>query len=687
MSIASEKIKLATERFLLVRINPSRYILPVLNAGLYEITLPFTVNNLQRNGVDLTKVSGTPAVNDEWSQNESTGLLRVKLAGAPNDTTNVLTAYYYLFYTGTIFRSISEDPENSLTPIREWQPRIKTYPSIVQSIDNIFYGVFSLSDVQIELINENRNFQPFLTDDDSFSNKTVDIWLCITNVSNIKKIFTGTIKTLSFNQNSVFLNCVDFFQNLKAPALMGDSNNEAYFNLDTYPQLDPKFKDQPIPYIVGPFSRFESYGDFETTSGLKVIHKISDGNKAKNYNFTPSVSTTTNREYIACRQKDVIATQNFGSVLGIVEPGGNKYFFVNFSVFQNITLGDNIKYNDGVDQYGLIVYVDNFTYLGNPYNCVVYAPNGTFTGSTIINMKSFGMAIKDNNTGTMFHPIYERDYSIDDSQITQGGNRLIKITFGNNFESTLSMPTLNPNIHEVFYRTSNASPETHADIIEDICETVGLTVDPTSFAQAYTDLSVNALFSIPNTEEGDYDLYLKYVQDVLGSTLGFLRLNEDQEVEYFLLKPPTSTDVRDSFLMLNEQSGCELNYQDILTTIIGYNPHNSSEHETIKSPSPSETRENNRAKYLHNIDNVTRFKHCLQTITDRIDSQLGFKSSRFVKYMFKTATQDIDSVIGQDIEIQNKIVLGSGQTQDVKIITIEKSPSLVSIEASDLKGI
>lgn len=687
MSIASEKIKAASERFLLVRINPARYILPVFNSPLYEITLSVTLNKIERNGVELTKVTSTPGSNDEWYQDESTGLVQVKLAGAPNDTTNVLIAYYYLFYTGTIFRAISEDPEDTMTTIRDWQPLISNYPTIIQSFDNILQGVFSLSDTTIKLINPNGELQNYLGDNDTFYNKEVEIWLCINTVDNIEKIFFGTIKSIAFTQNTVNLRCTDSFNHLKATASMGDTNDEIYYSKSGFPDINPREIDKPCPYVIGRYSYWSSlyYGDTPAT-GIKAFH-FDEGHKAACISTSRPLTLGNNRNWGACRQKDVAQTQTFSGIQGALDVAGG-YTFLFLNPFTNIQIGDTIKYTtSGTDYYAHILYLGTFFHASFTFNAIVATGAGTlFTTSTLTPLKSFAIRIKNDVTGTSTAPYYGRDYIIDESAITSGGNIFMGINFLNNFESNFSLATLDPDQDHVFFRTSNDSPQTHGVFLKDVLDIVGTPTDAASFTAADSDLPVNVAFSIPNFDEQDYKTYLKYCQDVLGSTLGYLKINSSFEIEYNLISAPTSTEIRNSALTLQGGTQASVDYQDIITQIIAYNPHNSSDWITSFTPSPSETRDDPKARWLQGFVNVDRFRHCLETITARIDSHIGIKSKRTATYTFETATQDIDSSLGDDLQLENKIVLGTSKIQDVKIITIQKSPGKVTIEASDLKG-
>lgn len=693
MSIASEKIKFASERFLLVRLNPARFITPTLNVSLYEITLPFVINTLSLNGVALVKDTATPSVNGHWYQDEDTKLLQVKLASPPNDTTDILVCNYYLYYTGNIFRAISEDPEDDATTIREWVPRIDVYPTLIQGFDNIQNGVFTIQDTAITLINHDNALQQLLTDDDTFYNKEVMVWVCINDVSNIQKVFRGQIKSLSFSGNIATLKCVDSFGRLKETAFFGDSEGDCYLNVDTYPSSDPKFKDRAIPYIAGKFSRAGTapFNEPSSTAGIYSYFINKDTNEAPCKVFNADITTSNNRDFIACRQKGGLRTQSWGPTITAATPLAVANFFaIEVLSSSEINVGDTIKWNElGTDYYGVIAYVGVFDHSGTDYNIIFYSvdPGAAIsTSSTLYDMDCFAVAILDSATTSYYYPCLERDYSVSIG-VTQGGNAFVEFTFVNNFEAALSMATLSPNSMQIFYRTSNDTPQKHGAFLKDVCDLVGLPKDSATFNQADSDLDTYVQFSIPNFDETDYQSYLKYVQDVLGSTLGYLKINGDFEVEYHLIEAPSSSSIRDSSLMLQDATSLSVEYQDIATTIIAYNPHNASVQAVGATPSPSETRSNPVAKWLNGIDNTNRFRHVLETITDRIDAHMGIKSSRKALYRFETATEDIDSELGQDVELRNKIVMGTSQVRDVKIVTIEKTPQKTAIEASDFRGI
>jgi hypothetical protein len=690
MSIATEKVKFASERFILVRMNPARALTFAVYSGtVYSASMPYIVNRVERNGAVLTKVSTIPTNNDEWYYDATAQVLYVKTASAPSTTTNgnnQVICFYYLFYTNTKFRSLPEDPEDSLTSTRLWEPRILATPSITQSITNILSGYFTISNASINLINEDGNFQEYLTTQDSFFNKQVDIWLCINSAANIQKIFTGTIRGLNITSNTVNLNCVDSFNKLDQPALMGDTNNEAYFsrNALSFPDLDPSANDLPCPYIVGSSSRFKTVSLSVALSGVPDVYRLDIGTNAYCVDFDSAPSTSTNRTWGCCRIKGSVQTQSFGAVQATLD-SGTGYRFIRFASTSNVFIGDTIKWvESAVTYYGIVNYVGTFTYSSVSYNVIISDPTGPFTlASTVSNLKSFATFITLGD-GTRYYPKYERDYTTTETTTT-GGNKYIEIEFVNNFEANLSMvDPLDPQQDEVFFRTSNTVIQSHADIIKDMLEINGFVVNSASFSSAYTDLPVKARFHIPNFDESDYKSFLEYTQDVLSSAISYLKINSSFEVEYHIFSSPSSSNTRDDALILNRSISVDIEYGDIETSIIAYNPHHDSQIAIDAATSPSATASSNLSKYLHGVSNVTRFRHVLEEFTSNIQRHIDLRSERRAIYRFETATEDIDSEIGDDVLLDDKRVLGTSDQSAVKITSITKSPNRISLEASDL---
>lgn len=690
MSIASEKIKFASERFILVRLNPARALeFTYISGTLYSSDMPFIVNNVQRNGVDLTEMTSIPLSNNQWFYDDSTQTLYVNVNATPSNTItgdNQIICFYYIYLTNTSYRTIPETPTDLNSTFRLWEPRLSNAPTISQNVSDILGGVFSISDTSLSVINEGGYFQQYLSVRDSFYNKNVEIWLCISSYLNIQKVYSGTIRSLSVQSNTVSISCVDKFQSLNQVCNMGDMDNEIYYRRvgSGYPNLDPKANDLPIPFIVGESSRYKTKN--LNLSGAYSTLFLNEGTESFCLEYNGFVDTSTNRVWGTCRQEGSLKNQSFGVITNI-NSLGLGYVSINFTSIPTANVGDVIKWFQApTTYYGLVCYVGSFNDGFSTKNLLIQTFGGTFTvSSTITNLKSFGLILKKDGIDDIY-PLYERDYSITEVS-TSGGNKFIKITFVNNFESNHSSMSgfpLHPDTYRLYFRSSNTVNSSHGEFVQTILEKCGLTVNTASITQADSDLSAKCRFHIPNFDESDYKTYLAYLQDILSSVIGYVKLNTDFEVEYQLLETPTSTNERTNSLILDGSFRAGIEYGDIQTTIIGYNPHNDNQSALDAGNSPSQSSTSYLSRYLHGFDNITRFRHVLDSFVDAITRHIKIKSERRVLYNFDTATEDIDTEIGDNLLIESNKVLGSDGSVQIVVTGITKSSGKTSIEGTDL---
>ena len=698
MTIASEKIKNSSERFMLVRMEPARYIEPSsIGGGIYqETSFPYVVSRVQRNGVNLTSVSSV-SNNDEYSWDESTGNIQIKLALAPDPDDNVIVVFYYLFFTGAVNRAIWQTPDDDTTPLRDWKARIENDPAFYQSFNNIENGIMTIAESSIKFINHDREFQLCLTDDDSFYNKRVEIWGVINDIANIQKLFDGTITDLSLSGISVTVSIVDKFNKLKQMAYMGDSEREAIFTRQSgsFPSMQPSASGRPCPYIVSDKSAYTTSA-FDVEPGVR-LPIIVEATKAVCTDFSDNKVVTENREWGLCRTLNPIRTQPdiTGIIISVVQQGTSGIYRINLpSATRDFYVGDTFKFNQSsTDYYAIITevasaYIQVATLKGTAIAPVVGL---THTPLPCIAVTINGLPYEASFfLGTAAVPLYGQDYTVS-STATSGGNDYHKITFVNDFENNFDIafgnpfgPTvfvLDPDVHEVHFRIVTTIQRIGRELGR-IISKAGISRD-TSFNELEDTALLNMVpsFHIPNIDEVEYDYYLKYVQDLLATMLCYLKINVDGEASVAPLTLPSSTDTRDSSLLLNGTVSVKVDYNDIVTDLIAYNPHLDY---GDGSSFAYTTREKNKARYLHETNNTDRFKHCAERLTDRVEDFLDLKSHRKARYTYDVATEDIDTELGDDILLDNKIVLGVSESRSLKVTGINKSSGRITIEASDL---
>jgi hypothetical protein len=681
MSIATEKIKQSSERFFLVRMEPARYIEPTsIGGGVYSMTFSYPVSKVQRNGLSLSLVT-TLTANDQYTFNEDTGLLQMKLAAAPDVDSNVIVAFYYLFFTGDRARVAPQTPTSSSTTSRQWAPRILTYPEFSQSFNNIQHGVFTIADSSIRFANPDSHFQQYMTDNDSFYNKEVSVWICINSVDNISRSFSGYVTGVSWDSQSITFDVSDSFSRLKNTAFMGDSEDECVLSTQDIATLHPAANGKAVPYIFGKFS----YHKFSAFASSRYY--MASGTPAYCTNYSTDKQVTTNRTWILARAGAVIPTQSFGSFVSATTHGA-AYTEVEFSSLSNVFVGDTLTWTTaGTPYYALIIYVTG--------NTVWYrSPVTAITGaSTMTANPAMGLLVRNTITNDLTFPRYGRDYTLT-TTTTTGSNKLFKITFSNDFEndqdSVSGNPwdTLDPDSMAVEFKIQ-ATRLSAKDTLVLLLQKVGFTAPGANFDDFDDSVFDYPRFHIPNIDEQEYDTYLKYVEDFLGGCLGYIYTSSFNTVAGAAIHPadyPLDVDTvtRDRNLILADSVSGRFDYQDIATQLVPYNPHMddsplSAVNDSIK---------NNKAVYLHDIKNTNRLKHPFESLSSRINTHIELKSNRFGKYRYETATEDITSRLGTRVTVKNKIVAGDGsQERMMQIISLDRSPAKIVVEATDLAGV
>jgi len=704
MSIATEKLKAASNRFQLVKITPARYVGGdlVLDSGNYTMEFPFShIEKVERNGSELTLVTSLTS-NDQYTWDGTD--LTLKIASAPDEDTNIIVVFYNLYYTGEKHRFIPKDPESAESagnPLVEWEPRLNKYIDTSQTIRNITAGILTIADTSLDILNPDDEFQQYLTANDSFNNKDVEIWQCISDISNIQKIYRGQVKSLPNIKGKVRINIFDPFTKLQQSSYMGDSFYQAVARREAsgYPNLYPDMHNKAVPYIFGvspnEISRYYKGGSPNQYLWRKYLY---EGLQAKDIDYVAEGGVTDNRDYVLCRVgPSGLRYQDFGSTTRSVQRNTTDTLF--YLTNHNLMVGDVVKYTDtGGNAYARVVLAEDVTYLGNTYNIVISrytaysadpVPTSTASFTPMKQILLVMQGLDSIGVENFWRFIPEVHFSFTETT-TAGGNKLVKVTLIDNLESHLSSwsGTIRPEDYDIFYRVANADEYDHAEGLKLICEKAGLDTNAASFTAASAALDAELLMTIPRFDRDEYRSYRDVVQTILQSTLSYLKINTDLEVEYHLLDAPSSGDTSNDKLFLTNSLSIKTDYNDIITGINANNPQVTAyigADET--APETDSVVFNSKAKRLHGIENDIVFEHVLNSIDDRIEDILASRSNRRAIYSLSTATEHIDSEIGDDITLQDDSVLGTSDTVNLKITSIKKDGKSVKLTAEDLEGL
>ena len=677
------KLENELEKFTLIRVNPAKYITSdlALDSGTtYSMTFPFNpVNRVTVDGVEYTKVSGAPS-SSQFSFNETTKELIINLGASL--TSQVVIGFYYLFFTSGRNRVIYETPDDNSSSLRDWEPNVSSEPNFQTSIENSIDGVVSIASSSVTVASDEFSIHAHLGDDYSFYNKDISVWLCLDDLENIAKVFEGKVTDVSVLDEKITFNFKDVFSQLKQTATMGDS--DIYFTSESFPSVDPSSNNPPIPFIFGSVSQYQTFSNGTLLEGSFYEREIDFNSllSAVNISYSEDVTTSNNRVWGCCR----VSTDgflDFTQTISAVDNVPVGYTRLTVPDAGEFKIGDTFTVAAGPDVQVRVLNIDkanNYLYVTKQASIVATDSIEGNNCPTIV--------IRDGSADTTYYPLYERDYTATVTA-TDGGNKYLKITFTNNFEATLSMATLDPSNHRVFFRVKpDQTNGTHGKVMKTLLEKTGLTVNSASITQADTDLSANANFSIPLATEGQAGDYLTYVEKLLTSTFGFLVLNASFEVEYNIISTPSGTDTLDGGNIVDGSFSTQVEYRDISYKIVASNPHYNDEELTRDSSNtPTISSSSGKARYLHEVEDTLTFEHVLEKFNDSITRILNYRSNRTAKYTLSTVSRNLDNNVGENLTIQRDGLLGNSSTKEVFILSLNKSTNKVDIIATDLLGV
>lgn len=288
MTFASKALESASERFFLVKLTSRRYLylgqLTAPNTYIYTVPENLNIQSVVINGVTISSSNYT------YSNNQLQIISTLNLASV----SNVVTLDHNIFLTGTKQRETSSVPG---IPNALWEPLILNYPNFSQSMSNIAEGVFSLSNTSIQVASTNRWCQALIGRPEaitgqyeSLSKAPVEVWVCIDNVYENRKIFDGEVSSVNYSYGTAYLEIIDTFQKLNNTASFGTVTQNTITSGSLIGNLwvvyaDPENETKPIPLTIGrssPFSIQPGYKHVDPFGGvlnLNMYH-LNDGQEA-----------------------------------------------------------------------------------------------------------------------------------------------------------------------------------------------------------------------------------------------------------------------------------------------------------------------------------------------------------------------------------------------------------------------
>jgi hypothetical protein len=741
VSFETEINKKESKRETLARFKPQRSLtegLVSLGGGVYSISFSFKLEGIKRNGAALTSVFlDPPTTNDTYFYNESTGTIKIKLASAPNISTNVIIASYYIFFSSgdTVYNL---DPEDTGTELVLWKPCIQDDPDLSQAIENLESGILTVSSTNISLVND--QFEIYLTDQDSFYNTEAIIWISVNG--EFAKFYVGKTTAISINRDTVEFSIADSFASLSDPCYMGDTASQAY-NTNATSTGGDFFA--PVPFVFGSSRR-----SFVTNAIATVREDVSAPGPGiavagggwhldplncpkGSYNGSKSYETsgTVNRgPWLIARTTGDFKTLDFGTISSIrlettptagtddeyfVYRGTNYGWIFFSSIGHNLEIGDSFSFthtsiNGGATQHAIVVNERKTAIAFGPprgFSCILKSRSNitssatlTTTGLTMNANQAPAIVLKQKdspNYDGLYVLSYPKDFSYSISTLASG-NKLMTVTLDNDFETDTnidgtvyhpSMNTVTPDNTEMFFRVvQNDADNTHGKAITAILNSLDIDVDSASVTSADAALVTGISMTIPSHNQQEYDSYFSYIRQILKSSFAYLKFDQTTtEAKYNLIGALSASDEINENIYAERSLSVEVDYNDIVTDIYFVNTSLPLTIAETGSNTRSFNLSSNYAKYLYGKQKKVTYEHVLNTMTARSDVILGVLSKRIATYSFKVSSKLLDSLLGDDIIMVSGQVLSDDGSKDLKIISIKKSANEVSVSARDLLGI
>lgn len=663
---STRKTKSSSEKFNLIRIEPARYVssdLALSSGTTYTLTFAFkNIARIKVDGTTYTKTTGAPS-SSEYTFDESTKLLTINLGAAL--TTQSVIAFYYIFYTTNEAKVTYEDPVDSSTTSRIWEPRVKATPSFQFNLKDILNGRLSFGVSTLVIENQDMDFNKYLTDNDSFANKRIWVWLCLDRVEHVSIVFRGYINKLSVSENVTFT-LFDEFSALDKTYFSNSTYLKSTYNSTKFANIHPKKENKPIHRLFAETSYYEVI-DNGVASGL---YKLSGSRllEAHCTNYTPVVSTSNNRVWGACLSEGDGGVQT--DSVQATDHTDSNFSLLDYTNGKNYKIGDTLEIGATPHRVRVLsVDTDN--------DQIKTTKNASIATSDTITRP--GISIVITQSDTFYYPLYGRDFTLDYSGNT---NSIIEITFTSNFEATLGMNALDPDNDFVGFRAwaDTGSSFNHGTVVQTMLQDAGLNVNAASIATA-NGTSINTNFYIPYVDEQQFKSYSSYIEKLLQSTFGYLSLNNSLEIEYHLFAAPSASDTITSREILKESFLTEIDYNDVRSSIVPENPHDIFELDYANAGL-----EENKALYLHEIETSKAFDHVLKG-TARMQKILDVVSERRAIYYLKSKVNP-DVIVGDEFSVsRDDNLVGVVSEKDLKVISIDKTDKDVRIGLTDLLGL
>lgn len=720
MAYADEIAKANSERYLLVKVGARRHINDQLTyvgtvSGGYKYSFDptgYVYDTIYRRTTELTYSSTVVDTLDYWYV--SGGLIYVNTQFLKSVDFSTFILEHSIFITNGRGERNYKDPLDSSTDDVYWKPILQNNPPVNQSMKNSFYGKITIGSMSLRAIDSDSDFMQFASLKDTFFRCPVDMWVSVNGA--IKKVYSGRIAKVNFDETSVSININSSLEQLTDPCLMGDDEDDCYINRTKFTGVFPNDLNKPIPYIINRSShqyvQAKTFRYDLTLYVRDITYELEESfchqAVCVDYDNTQPIGTGKNRKWALCRSETGFKTLNFGTVstVEMLEVSAfprlpsvhyDTHVGVSFSPLKITTTGSNIEVGDtfkftysSTDYFAHVfrndgaIYATVFTSSGGAWNPgylnISYPSAITLHTNQAPALKIIGSG------GKSWFPLYERDFSVSISTLTSG-HKFMEITFVNTLETTLSsggtssLSAISPSNAKVYYRATEGTSANTDDI--DVLEKIITSSSDITFSNGGSIGECS--FSIPLPKETKFGTSLDYIERIVKSGFGFVYYdNSTNDLYYDAIASGTSTEERSDSNVIDGSLKIDFNYKDIVWKINFSNPYNDLIYTNLIEPPSTDSVENNLTKYLHRSTKELDHEHVFLNVTSRKGDIIDILQTRIATYSFKTSSVDLGAKLGEYRKITTTRNLPDSGDKYIFITDLSSDSDQTDIKGVDL---
>lgn len=671
-----------------------------------SITRVFSSIGINDNFTELTKVSGTPTTDEEYSF-DGENILLFSFSDPDSYSFPGVTVEFELFLADHD-QTLNADPLDTTSEIVDWEGVLVDIPTVQNGNSDALYGVAPLVVGSIKVLNQEGVFNEILNDC-SFNNAPCEAW--VKDGLSIKKVFLGFVTGFTMSDTGTLdFRCADYMSVL-------DKQYDMEINAGPRVTVLTNFEE-------GFFPNAEPNAIDEEWYKRRLFGRV-DGHVPVNIDYQETPATNKNRDWVTHFHDD--DTEQVATVVQSVNSAGtNTNTLTSIVGTPLFNEGDFVEIvNNSVTYRRTIVDVNRTS------NYITHDPivGRTITGSDTVTRYFVARVDIEDEDGQVFNLEPTRDYTVfvDNTTKTAGFNLV------DNFEPNFSFPggIFNPLVHKIVARVygsknldeysdatdvGTVSPRggnrglAHQHIYRLLVE-AGIKpeqIDKTSFETIGAD-SHSLGFCVPATvNELTTPTYRELIQECLGSmlwTLGFTQVGNDLKIGLSAYQPfVASADYTASSEDI-QSFQFEVDYRDVYSDFNLTYAKKEKELSLFFRDVDLRARQktltifaNSRMAYELHFVKKTFEKTSLhystaeaQTLLDRLVYALG---ERRGIYRITLGQEFLESTnLGASYDIQREHLpgftyqRGTDRTRQTSLIEVQKSATGVSISLDDQKGI